>query len=152
MDEREATLVLALALDTFEMVHHPSVVDALKGLTLVHSSLWLRMLASRKKAVPHVLRTMCGCPYCTDSNKDVRADHAKSIDKHRKDMHHTMLAHTFFSPVRIHRTDRSVENMLDGLEREHRRECDNTADATDDELATIEWDGKRAVARGCHFL
>ena len=69
-------------------------------------------------------------------NKDVRADHAESIDKHRKDMQHTMLAHTFFSPVRIHRTDRSVENMLNGLEREHRRECDDTGDATDDELAT----------------
>ena len=63
-----------------------------------------------------------------------------------------MLAHMFFSPVRIHRTNRSVENMLTGLEREHRRECDDTGDATDDELATIEWDGKRAAARGCHFL
>ena len=148
MDEWEATLVFAFALDTFDMAHHSSVVDALKGLTLVHNSLWLRMLASRKKAVPHVLRTMCGCPYCTDSNKDVRADHRESIDKHRKDMHHTMLAHTFFSPVRIHRTNTSVENMLKELE----RECDDTGDATDDELAAVEWAGKRAVARGCHFL
>jgi hypothetical protein len=152
MDEQEATLVFALALDTFDMVHHQSVVDALKGLTLVYNSLWLGMLARRKNAVPHLLRTMCGCPYCIGSNRDVRADHAESIDKHRKNMHHTMLAQAFYSPVRIHRTEKSVENMLNELEREHRRECDEIGDVTDDELAAVEWDGKRAAARGCHFL
>jgi len=151
---REAERIFALVLDTFSMPHHPSVVDAVDGLTLVFHDLWRSLLVRQQTpgALDKILVATCPCPYCSGRGADVRADHADSIKRHRRNLHHSILADFFFTPVRIHRDFESVENMLEQLELEKRGSESDGSDQESDELARIKWDVPGHGREGCRVL
>ena len=133
----EVERVFAMVLDTFKMGHHRSVVDAIDALILVHHTTWLRFLgAAQRGHLNKLLAATCSCPYCSGAASEVQAEFPEMILKHRRNMHHAMLAQLFFSDTRIHRTDAEIEQLFAELEVDAKSSEDGEACQ---ELEDIEW-------------
>ena len=145
----EVERVFAMVMDTFKMGHHRSVVDAVDALVLLHRPLWLRMLNDAQKGgLEKMLAATCSCPYCSGAAAEVQVEFSDMVARHRRNMHHTMLAQLFFSDVRMHRTDSEIEELMAELEVR-----DKESDGEEcEELASIVWDVQRPLPGPCNFL
>lgn len=133
----EVERVFAMVLDTFKMGHHRSVVEGIDALILLHHATWLRFLGVAQRGnLNKLLAATCSCPYCSGAASEVQAEFPEMVAKHRRNMHHAMLAQMFFSDTRIRRTDAEIEELFAELEGDAKSSEDGEACQ---ELEDIEW-------------
>lgn len=151
MPQSEVERVFAMVLDTFKMGHHRSVVDAIDALILLYHSTWLRFLGLATRGhLNKLLAATCSCPYCSGAAAEAQIEFPEMVARHRRNMHHTMLAQIFFSDTRVHRTDAEIEELFAELEVDAKSSEDGEACQ---ELEDIEWSPTFCLGRNspCRF-